>query len=393
MDSKKSKKHTRRNSFDISGHNPEKQEQPWMMNASLKPAKSTRQVSDTTSTTSPKIVRSPRKTPNKYASKSASADVLMGDEKPEWMKSAEKLRKKKKPVINHEANNPAAPPAEDLPEWMTQRSKIQQQQQQKTSSPDEKSLRGSTNSIASTTSTANEDEQQQPAWMIQRSKIKQKTDLTPPPSPTRKTNNAGDNKPDWMKHHLVPEPRISIDDLKTSIVQEKLELREPIRQASIRLTKEELTDNVVKQKLEKRPSIVDHRKSQVKPEEMEWMKKKLKKSTATSQPETSSLKKEPADDKKPEWMKHRDKLIPRVSAQELQKSVVQEKLHSRGPIRESSLRNICKAELTDNKVMTKLAQRPAVYSTIKSIIQTENMEWMKYGIRAQERATTPDDHG
>ena len=87
-------------------------------------------------------------------------------------------------------------------------------------------------------------------------------------------NDNNDGKPAWMKHKL--KPRVSVVELQSSKVQEKLEQKKPMRKSSIILSKQQLTENKVTAKLKQRPSLMDTKKSPLKKEEMAWTKLKLK---------------------------------------------------------------------------------------------------------------------
>lgn len=311
--------------------------------------------------------------PARMKCKSASAALIMaGDDKPEWMKGAEALKKKKRAQQMAAAREFAVSPCPgaEQPAWMVQRSKIKDKAQPE--SPDAE------NKPKVALNNKSESEDSQPAWMAQRSKmIKQKADkeeaLTAPDNnnklPPKAADDNDDGKPAWMKHKL--KPRVSVKELQESKVKEAVDNHKPIRQSSIKLTKEELKSNIVQQKLAKRPSLMD-KKAPAKSEEMEWMKAKLKPGGDTKRSNTPTIEEE-----EPAWMKH--KLKPRVSVKELQTSSVQEKLGKKQPIRKPSIK-LSKEELTQNVVKQKLANRPSLVDK-KAPAKSEEMEWMKQKLR------------
>lgn len=388
---------------------------------------------------SPNVIRPARKISPKHKTliRSKTADEDDSKPKPEWMKSAAKLKKKK---AKAPADTPASKPEVgnniiSKPAWM---SKLKQKatKEEVSDSIDESQSKQQTPQYSAEAPS----DDNKPAWTKQKQKSKPKDEATaakeaqPDPSKTSvehirtatvekepEDDNAQQSQPAWMKHKLKPR-QFSARDLQDSKVQSKLEKKSPLKRSSIvmAISKEtlesELGSSKVKVKLAKQPSVRDMKKSPLKSTEMEWMKKKLKPRqlsaeggtkieddaldvSSQSQPaatnkntvagETKAATKSgtkiaPSTEShqdnagKPAWMKH--KLKPRVSVVELQSSKVQEKLEQKKPMRKSSI-ILSKQELTDNKVTEKLKQRPSLRDTKKSPLKKEEMAWTKLKLR------------
>lgn len=310
------------------------------------------------------------------------------NEQPSWMAQRSKIKGKVKEDITPDPtvkdstakkSLPKAPPTNDQPAWMAQRSKIKGKPKEETPSESKEDI--NTKKSLSKTSSSSPDEKQ-PAWMAQRSKIKEKTkeeDADAKPLDDKPEQEQGDYVPAWMKQKL--KPRVSVVELKSSSVTEKLENRPKLKKVPYQISKQDLMENVVQEKISKRPSI-QAVKAEARKDEMEWMKAKLKPGGARKAAPAAETTPKEEDDGKPAWMKH--KLKPRVSVQELQSSSVHEKLDSKQPIRQASIR-LSKKELNSNVVKEKLAKRSSLLELKKSPIKKEEMEWMKKKLKSGNR--------
>jgi len=419
----------------------------WMKNAAkLKKTKTPPPLTPPQASSSPSSSLLPTEEP-----KSPNTDIG----KPAWMSKLKQKQKTKAAPLTIDAsqkggeneNDDNEVDNNDQPAWMKHASKIKQQAPLLNESTTTEQPSSATNSTSDQKGEGDNEDGDQDARMKNGTKNKEQQQTLPVHESTANEQQSSSStitrrdeqdkdedgkQPAWMKHKL--KPRVSVKDLQSNKVQEKLDQKSPLRKSSVvmSISKTELQQNIVKEKLAKQQQSLrgELKKSPLKKGEMEWMKAKLKKikpqndnggksldaPTTLNNTETdvdvnqavavesdddndgkakSDDKDVPSDDKdedddgnKLEWMKKKLKSRASIHPKDLQSSSVQLKLGQKQPLRKSSL-VLSREELVSNKVTSKLKQRPSMLDQKKSRLKKEDMAMTKQKLKPAVK--TKDD--